>query len=103
MTATEAETSTTKTGGESMMGSVSRALSDATATASEHATRIKQAASDAGYEQTLSRLLYTGSYVFAFGLVYAAVLVAQSLPQENPVMNGFRDGRQAALDALATD
>ena len=58
--------------------------------------------SEAGYStlQTMSRMIYTGSYALAYGVVYATVFIAQSLPQENPVMNGFRDGGQAAMDEL---
>jgi hypothetical protein len=36
----------------------------------------------------------------AYGVVYATVFVAQSLPQENPVMQGFRGGGRAAMDEL---
>jgi hypothetical protein len=50
--------------------------------------------------QTISRMIYSGSYALAYGVVYATVFVAQSLPQENPVMHGFRDGGQAAMDEL---
>jgi hypothetical protein len=104
MTATtEAESPATATGDEPVPRSVAEAVRDATATASEHAARVRQSASDAGYEQTLSRLFYTGSYVVAYGVVYAAVFAAMALPQDNPVMHGFRDGGRAALDALAED
>jgi hypothetical protein len=48
----------------------------------------------------LSRMTYTGSYILAYGLTYAAVFIAQSLPQENPIMLGFRDGGRAAVDEL---
>ena len=33
-----------------------------------------------------------------YGIVYAAIFVSQSLPQENPIMRGFRDGGRAARD-----
>ena len=46
--------------------------------------------------QTISGMIYSGSYA----LVYAAVFVGQSLPKENPVMNGFRDGGRAVIDEL---
>ena len=101
--AIEAENPATASENQSVRWSVGNAVRDAAATASEHAARVRQSASDAGYEQTLSRLLYTGSYVLAYGVVYAAVFVAQSLPQENPVMNGFRDGGRAALEAFGID
>jgi hypothetical protein len=51
--------------------------------------------------QTMSRMIYSGSYALAYGVVYATVFVAQSLPQENPVMHGFRDGGRAAMDELS--
>ena len=77
-------------------------MRDAAATASEHAAKVKASASDAGDTalQNISRLVYTGSYVLAYGVVYAPVFVARSLPQENPVMRGFRDGQRAAMDEL---
>jgi hypothetical protein len=50
--------------------------------------------------QTFSRVIYSGAYAVAYGVVYATVFVAQSLPQENPVMHGFRDGGRAAMDEL---
>jgi hypothetical protein len=62
----------------------------------------EEAEAEAGSDmlQTISRMIYSGSYALAYGVVYAAVLVAQSLPQENPVMHGFRDGGRAAMDEL---
>ena len=45
--------------------------------------------------QTMSRMIYSGSYALAYGVVYATVFVAQLLPQENPVMHGFHDGGQS--------
>jgi hypothetical protein len=36
----------------------------------------------------------------SYGVVYAAVFIAQSLPQENPIMQGFRDGGREAADQL---
>jgi hypothetical protein len=51
--------------------------------------------------QTMSRMIYSSAYALAYGVVYATVFVAQSLPQENPVMHGFRDGGRAAVDELS--
>ena len=78
------------------------ATRDGARAASERAAEAKDTASEAGYGvlQTMSRMIYTGSYSLAYGLVYATVFVAQSLPQENPVMYGFRDGGRAAMDEL---
>jgi hypothetical protein len=93
---------TTTTAHEPASRSASAATRDGARTASEHATEAQDTASEAGYSalQTMSRLVYTGSYALAYGVVYPVVFIAQSLPQENPVMHGFRDGRQAAMDEL---
>src|SRR5262249_8328971 len=62
-----------------------------------------EVATEAGSDmlQMMSRIVYNGSYGLAYGVVYAVVFVAQSLPQENPVMHGFRDGGKAAMDELS--
>jgi hypothetical protein len=71
-------------------------------TVSERPAEAQDTASEAGYSalQTMSRMVYTGSYALAYGVVCATVFVAQSLPQENPIMHGFRDGGRAAMDEL---
>jgi len=51
----------------------------------------------------MSRWAYNGSYWVSYGVVYATVFVAHSLPQENPVMHGMRDGARAAIDALKSE
>jgi hypothetical protein len=90
----------TTTGDEAAMQAVAAAMRDAAATASEHAAKVKESAGEAGASalQSISRMVYTGSYVLAYGVVYATVFVACSLPQENAVMRGFRDGGRAAMD-----
>jgi hypothetical protein len=92
----------TATEEDSAMHSVAAAMRDAAATASEHAAQVKQTAGEVGSSalNSLSRMTYTGSYILAYGVVYAAVFIAQSLPQENPIMHGFRDGGRAAMDEL---
>jgi hypothetical protein len=87
---------------EDAMQSMADAMREAATTASEHSAQIKQAASEAGPKaiETLSQMFYTGSYVLAYGVVYATVFVAQSPPQDNPIMRGFRDGGQAAVGEL---
>jgi hypothetical protein len=93
---------TTTTARESGTRSASPTSKDAARTPSEHAAPTAETAAEAGSDmlQTISRMIYSGSYALAYGVVYATVLVAQSLPQENPVMHGFRDGGQAAMDEL---
>jgi len=90
------------TGEEAAMQAVSAAMRDAAATASEHAAKVKESTSEAGISalESISRMVYTGSYVLAYSAVYATVFVARSLPRENPIMRGFRDGGRAALDEL---
>ncbi len=92
----------TTTAGEPVTKSASAAARDGTRTVSEHAAAAPDTASEAGHSplQTMSRMIYTGSYALAYGVVYATVFIAQLLPQENPVMHGFRDGGQAAMDEL---
>ena len=92
----------TDTEEDSAMHSVAAAMRDAASTASEHAAQVKQTAGEVGSSalHSLSRMTYTGSYILAYGVVYAAVFIAQSLPQENPIMHGFRDGGRAAMDEL---
>jgi hypothetical protein len=41
--------------------------------------------------------------VLAYGVVYATVFVASSLPQDNPLMRGLRDGGRAAMVELDAD
>jgi hypothetical protein len=87
---------------EAAMHSIADAMRDAAKTASEHAAKVRQSASEAGPKalETISQMFYMGSYVLAYGVVYATVFVARSLPQENPIMRGFRDGGQAAVNEL---
>jgi hypothetical protein len=79
---------------------VSSASKGVAAAASEPAVGQAPTEASADMLQSISRMIYSGSYALAYGLVYATVFVAQSLPQENPVMHGFRDGGRAAMDEL---
>jgi len=90
----------TAVGEEAALQAVAAAMRDAATTASEHAAKFKETASEAGATsvENISRTVYTGSYVLAYGVVYAAVFVAQALAQENPIMQGLREGGRAALE-----
>ena len=85
---------------EAAMRSIAAAMREAAATAEEHAAVPRQSAQDTGPKalEAISRMVYTGSYVLAYGIVYGAVFVAQSMPHENPFMRGLRDGGQAAMN-----
>src|SRR5215510_9457393 len=97
-----AVTDSTAPADEAAMHSIADAMRNAAATATEHAAKVRQSASEAGPKalEGISRAVYTSSYILAYGVVYATVFICQSLPQENPIMRGFRDGGQAAMDEL---
>ena len=96
-------TAQTTTGDEAALQAVAAAMRDAATTASEHAAKVKASTSEAGTAalENISRMVYTGSYVMAYGIVYAAVFVTQSLPQDNPIMQGLREGGRAAMNELS--
>jgi hypothetical protein len=85
---------------EAAMHSIAEAMRDAASKAPEPPAKVQQSASEAGPMalETVSQMFYTGSYVLAYGVVYATVFLAQWLPQENSIMSGFRDGGQAAVN-----
>ena len=49
---------------------------------------------------TLARTTYTGAYFMAYAAVFTALLVGKAIPQQNPVIEGFRDGGRAARDLI---
>jgi hypothetical protein len=97
-----AVTTSTTPAREAATRSTPAASKDVAGTASEHASPT-ETTGEPGSDmlQTMSRMIYSGSYALAYGVVYAAVFVAQLLPQDNPVMHGFRDGGGAAMDELS--
>jgi hypothetical protein len=89
-----AATTTTRSGSAVRRGDADIAV--------EHAAPPEAAAEAASDGmQTMSRMIYSGSYALSYGIVYAAVFVTQLLPQDNPVMHGFHDGGKAAMDELS--
>ena len=75
---------------------------DVAGKAPEHAAPTPAAPEgEADMLQTLSRMVYSGSYALAYGVVYAVVFAVQMMPQDNPVMHGFHDGGKAAVDELS--
>ena len=72
------------------------------ASRARHETPVEETGADAdtGVLQTMSRMIYSGSYALAYGVVYATVFVAQMIPQDNSMMHGFLDGGKAAMDEL---
>ena len=54
--------------------------------------------------QTVSQMIYSGSYALGYGVVYAAVFIAQSLPQDNSAMHGsVTVGERPWTNSIATD
>ena len=45
----------------------------------------------------LSRFVYTTCYAVSYGVVFPAVFLAHSIPQNNAVVRGLIDGAQAAI------
>jgi hypothetical protein len=83
---------------DQVMDSVAEAVADAAkSVAQTHANRGENVT---GETDLISRIGYNSAYAIAFGIVYPVVLVTQWLPQDNPVMHGFRDGAQAVMDSL---
>jgi hypothetical protein len=77
-------------------------MRDAIANASEDAARAQEKLREAseGLGNSVSRFAYTSSYMLSYGIVYASVFVARSVPQDNPIVEGFIDGGRAAIEAL---
>lgn len=69
-----------------------RASADATNAAERHAPAIKQ---------SVSKGTYMLAYCLSFGTVYVAEIVKEMLPEDGVVMQGFRDGADAARQSRA--
>ena len=69
-------------------------------TETANATTAGWPVSGAGVTRAASRLTYNGSYWIAYGIVYATVFIAKSIPQDNPIVEGFIAGGKAAIEAL---
>lgn len=50
--------------------------------------------------RSCSRLTYATCYRVAYGVVYATVFLAKSIPQNNPIVQGLVDGGRAAVQAV---
>jgi hypothetical protein len=84
---------------EQVRDSMADAMRDAASSATQHATAMKDAIANSGPVRILSRFTYSTAYALSFGIVFTAVFVTQLLPKDNPVMHGFRDGADAAMDS----
>lgn len=77
------------------------AFRDAAKQAGDDAAKMKERIRQVGPDvaHSASRFAYTTSYMISYGLVYATVFIAKSLP-DNPIVDGFVDGGRAAIDAV---
>jgi hypothetical protein len=48
----------------------------------------------------MSRFVYTTCYTISYGVVFPSVLLARSVPKNNPLVHGFVDGAHAAIDMV---
>jgi hypothetical protein len=80
------------------------------ADAMEHAVKAaKEGAVDArarvdqalpAVNRFVSRFAYTTCYTISYGVVFPSVLVARSIPKNNPIVHGLVDGAHAAMDMV---
>lgn len=80
------------------------------ADAMEHAVQAaKEGAIDAkarvdqalpGVNRFVSRFVYTTCYTVSYGVVFPSVLIARSIPKNNPIVHGLVDGAHAAIDMV---
>jgi hypothetical protein len=48
----------------------------------------------------VSRFVYTTCYTLSYGVVFPSVLVARTIPKNNPIVHGLVDGAHAAMDMV---
>jgi hypothetical protein len=48
----------------------------------------------------VSRFVYTTCYTLSYGVVFPSVLVARTIPKNNPIVHGLVDGANAAIDMV---
>ena len=53
-----------------------------------------------GVNRFVSRFVYTTCYTISYGVVFPSVLVARSIPKNNPIVHGLVDGAHAAVDMV---
>src|SRR5215472_8697389 len=81
----------TTAAGEPATKSTSAVVRGGARTVSEPAAEAPDTASEAGNSalQTMSRMIYTGSYALAYGVVYATVLSPNRCPRRTRSCTGF--------------
>jgi hypothetical protein len=73
-----------------------QAAQDGATSARDTAARLLPEASS-----MLARAAYSTCYGISYGLVFPSVLIARSIPQNNPLVHGLVDGAHAARDMIS--
>jgi hypothetical protein len=83
-----------------------KAVADALESAS---AAVKQGAADASAtaaaavpvaRKVLADVVYKACYGISYGVVFPSMLIAKSIPPDNPVVHGLVDGSRAAIDMV---
>ena len=94
----------TTAGGESHdpLKMVADAMEAAVQTAREGAAGAQATVAEAvpAASKVVSNLVYRACYGVSYGVVFPSVLLARSIPKDNPVVHGFVDGARAAIDMV---
>lgn len=82
--------------------SVADAMEAAVLAAKDGAASARETASNMlpGLGGLLSKVAYNTSYAISYGVVFPTVLIARSIPQNNPLVHGLQDGAHAAKDMV---
>ena len=98
---------TTETSGSGKTGKAGKVLSDIASSAADGFRRASADAQSAAerhapaIKQSVSKGTYMLSYCLSFGTVYVAEVVKEMLPDDGVIMQGFRDGADAARQSRA--
>jgi len=88
--------------GQDPLKAVADAMEAAVHAAKQGAADARETAAEAlpAASKMLSDLVYKTCYGISYGVVFPSVLIARSIPQNNPVVHGFIDGSRAAIDMV---
>jgi hypothetical protein len=92
----------TKTSARDPLKTVADALDVAVKSAKDGAADAKASAGKMlpTASRFAARFVYTTSYTLSYGVVFPAILIAKSMPENNAVVHGFVDGAKAANDMV---
>jgi hypothetical protein len=93
---------TATSAGTDPLKAVADAMDAAVLAAKEGAEKARATADEVipAATRMLSGAVYKTSYAISFGVVFASVFLARSIPQNNAVVHGLIDGAQAAVDLV---